>query len=550
MAEEKQDQDSAKILTGPEAAASVVQLEAGKILTPATPKIILPPVPKILTTPLDAAEFEIPQVAYFTPPWGASAIDKQMHNKAKEISADDRIKMVLRWLIEPSHVVATTGHKGSGKSHTNVFLIWFAANFHKIFPQDPDDGYEVFTNMIFKKKISKGKFQLGFPERVHYINNFYDLLKETSKILRSSKRKILVVWDEIQNFMSCYNWSENLVKQIVLYFGILRKLRQAYIISTPDFRLIPAGIRVWHRDNLTVHLFKDMGFVYELNGELKTNYRTKDIIFMEKQDWDVEFFEVGICPWNSPESSIPIGGFTYDHMVSGSMFKGGFTGYNFNFKDMNDYVEGRIGEDIPELLCEFFENLEGERDKIEADKILTAQMAQETEASPAKTENPFEITFGMTDEQKIRVEDNLLKYLAFHTHAPVQEITKWGLKISKKKIKDKMEYYREQAGQYKESDNLLRFPVQNADPDPEDDGPSAEPKVGPDGELILEGQEPGDQDQGQDPLEPQAQLEQLEEPAGPKNPYVGKRGRGRPKKLQCLGKVESYDPMSNGQFNQ
>lgn len=387
-----------------------------------TPILILPDDAEKVILPVEGPKFQTteffpkPKVAWFNPPH--SPDEKIEIEGVGQITGDDLLKAVLKYLTDPSHVVAVTGHKGSGKSHVVAYIIWFCANIHKIIPGHP--GKIVLTNMIFKQKQADGSWKKAYPPNVRYVNNFYDVLRMTAEILRNTEKEVVVVWDELQNFMSAYNWSENLAKQIVLYFGILRKFKQSYVLSLPDQKLMPAGIRDWNRDVLTAHLYKDLAATGDLNFQQKTNYRVKDICFVEKKGFKVEYFEVGTCPWNMPADKVPIGGYIYDHLVSASMFLGGFEGYKFHFKHMNDYIEGIISEEIPDKLMEFFEKLEGVRSQIEGGATPEEAGAPER---PKEEIRPTMSKGERSDWERAK----LLKFLAVHTNLPKKALRGIGL---------------------------------------------------------------------------------------------------------------------------
>jgi hypothetical protein len=271
-----------------------------------------------------------------------------MHTPPKGVNSD--IAICLEWLMKPSNVILMGGKKRTGKSHILIFLTWYAVAVLNC---------EVLTNMVFKRRLPDGdpsgkKFILEYPPGVTYCNTLLDVMLHTVRIMNTSDKNVIVVMDELQNFMSAYEWNSPLGKDFVIFLGIISKLRQTYILATPDIKMFPRGIRDPDADVATALMYKDIEHTYDFNSKAGTMYTSKEIIFLERPGCKKEIWEVGMCPWTLPEDQVPIGQIVYDHLVPGSRFSLGTLGdYTFDFRDVVAKVEHVTSEDIPGKLIEY-----------------------------------------------------------------------------------------------------------------------------------------------------------------------------------------------------
>ena len=286
---------------------------------------------------------------------------------------------------------------------------------------------EVLTNMVFKKRLPdnhpSGRMFEGpvYPPGVTYCNSLLDVMLHTARIINTSQKNIFIVMDEIQNFMSAYEWNSPLGRDFVIYLGIISKLRQTYMLATPDIKMFPRGIRDPDADVATALLYKDIEHTYDFNLKAGTGYKSKEVVFVERPGCKKEVWEIGLCPWAMPEEQVKVGNFVYDHLVPGSRFTLGKIGdYEFDFRDVIAKVEHTIAEAIPGKLIEYVREINAYQKYLnmrsESTVSGTAKSASETAGEIATPDpvrivgpdgEPIEPDHGTPDDhgEEVQVED-------------------------------------------------------------------------------------------------------------------------------------------------
>lgn len=359
-----------------------------------------------------------------------------------------RMRIALKWLLAPSNVILVGGKKRSGKSHLLAWLAWYAATQLNCI---------VLTNMVYKKKVGPpeqgwphGKFVMEYPPNVHYCNSLLDVMIWTADIITTTDKTILIIMDEIQNFMSAYEWNSPLAKDFVIFLGIISKLKQAYILATPDISKFPLGIRDPAADVATALFYKDIEHTYDFNAKADTLYKAKELVFVEREGCAKDIWEIGICEWAMHEAQVEIGGYVYDHLVPGSRFELGTAGdYEFDFKDIIEATEHRMAEEIPGKLVEFANTMRTYRqiwsggdpsnDEGEGDNEEGATSAIQTARSMARIEP------GMPEVARKQLErEVILPYIATFTNMKPIEIANSGFSYSNTSIYSQLKTVRDQ----------------------------------------------------------------------------------------------------------
>lgn len=347
--------------------------------------------------------------------------------------------------MKPSNVILMGGKKRTGKSHILVLLTWYA---HAILDA------EVLTNMVFKQRQPDGKFKLAYPPGVTYCNTLLDVMIHTARIVNTTNKNIVIVMDEIQNFMSAYEWNTPMGRDFVIYLGIISKLRQTYILATPDIKMFPRGIRDPDADVATALFYKDIEHTYDFNAKAGATYRSKEIVFLERPGCKKEVWEIGVCPWARDESTVLVGEFVYDHLVPGSRFSLGTIGdYTFDFRDVIAKVEHTIAEEIPGKLVEYVREIKAyerylslrsqsrQSGEVESAGEISAAKASpdptvvsDEEIAVTSSEPPVVIQSITGDEDKKTKKqleaDLIIPYLALYTNFKPSELVGRGFQYS------------------------------------------------------------------------------------------------------------------------
>lgn len=242
--------------------------------------------------------------------------------------------------------------------------------------------------------------------------------------------------DELQNFISAYEWNTPLAKDFVLFLGIISKLRQTYLLATPDPVMFPRGIKDPGADVYTALFYKDIEHTYDFNFLAGKHFTVKELIFLERHGCRKEVWKIGVCPWARPEATVKPGEFVYDHMVPGSRFsKGIVNGYEFDFRHVVEALEGRISEEIPDRLIQYVKRYSS-LDTITASQIEAAQNVELPEITPDMSPR---------DRKKLEKEI-IIPYLATFTKVNPSEVTDKGLLYSNPHIFSMWRRYLKETG--------------------------------------------------------------------------------------------------------
>lgn len=353
--------------------------------------------------------------------------------KPTDVGISESVMYALMWLLKPSNVILVAGKKRTGKTHLLTWLTWYSVMF---------ENAEVLTNMVFKQRQPDGKFKLGYPPGVTFCNSLLDIMIHTARVITEGNKKVIVVMDEIQNFIAAYDWNSPLAKDFVIFLGIISKLKQTYILATPDYKMFPRGIRDPDADVATVLLYKDIAHTHDFNRECGTDYKTKELVFVERPGCEKEAWEIDICPWARSEETVEVGEFVYDHLVPGSRFSlGTIGGYTFDFRDIIETLEHCIAEEIPERLVAWVKQINGYKRYLEFQRRRLANdsappeasnaAVQPTQSAPVQNPPKIEITKTMTPEQCLQIEDEVVfPYLTMKTSIVPAEMVGKGLAYS------------------------------------------------------------------------------------------------------------------------
>jgi hypothetical protein len=330
-----------------------------------------------------------------------------LHNRIRQ-------RQIMDYYLTPGYAYIWSGAKGSGKTHGATNFSYIAWNSY---------DFEIITNKIFKRFDGDDKFTLCYPEGVHYVKTFLDIIRITAQIMKDSPtKKILVDIDESQNFMDAYHWSNDVALDLSVYLGVCRKFRQVWMFATPAFNLIPLAIRDWNRHTLTAHFFKSTGGVAKFNREAGTNFSTQQITFCEIDGYDhTEPSLVTTTPWTTPNKLLKPGDIIYDHEVPGNMLELGTigTGKNkipFSFRELVRFTEECISEDLPDRLMKFVREV----DELNAGGVVDGKEVKIVERAPDWTKVRANMPHS---ELKEGIDKVLIPIMAIYT-------TKKGLEIA------------------------------------------------------------------------------------------------------------------------
>jgi len=282
----------------------------------------------------------------------------------------------LRKTFKGGKTNSISGDKGGGKTHLAVLFIAILKAL----------GFEVFTNILFKKCVSidkngRKKFVEAYPEGIHKVESLTDLLKQICQILMNDPYKPSVFfWDELQNSLSAYDWNTELFRAIIKFLSITRKFGLddnkrnisgglCVTVMTPSFyRGIPKAIR----EELDSAFMKDEE-LYELFMKMFPDgkiYDQKEICFYKRGRRNIlneynlgEIFEVGTCNL-CDEDKAKVGDIVYAQKGFSFLEFGKFdTGKKLKLDDFNDflnYTSKAIPEDLPKCVLDY---LKGDMNK-------------------------------------------------------------------------------------------------------------------------------------------------------------------------------------------
>ena len=211
-------------------------------------------------------------------------------------------------VLTPGSIVTTTGKYSDAFVKTLEFHEW--AN-----------GAEILTNGTYNR----------YPKRVHHVESLSEIMKVTAMILSEGDHPIFINLDIDKNCLSTVDSR----KDFVLFTCITRKFRQAWNFQVKNGNHLPRVLKDWDLDILTGHFYTAAPDIRGFNRDAETEYRSAEIVFLEKQGFEVEVFAVGKTPW--PTRTV------------GQNFR-----FDVPFQKIIHLVETKTSEEIPKALAKYY----------------------------------------------------------------------------------------------------------------------------------------------------------------------------------------------------
>jgi hypothetical protein len=397
------------------------------------------PVTKIITDaalPLRGFEAAVWRKVRYDP---VARKDRARIEGATKLSPKETLDF-YEWMLTSGHAYIWSGPRGSGKTHgvTNfAYIAWKKFNF------------VILTNKVFKRKKADGGFELHYPENVYYIESFLQIMQLTAMVMKTKPgKRIFVDLDETQNFMSCYQWSEDVALDLSIFLSGTRKYGMIWNFTTTAWELLPAAIREWRRNAITAHLYKSDKATWKFNRRAKRDYIPQQITFMEKDGFEKsEPIFVEVTEWTKPKELMVPGDIIYDHEVNGNILElgavvckdcrggrlgddgkkcGGCDGWGFNdfsFREVIRRTQGCIAEDLVGRLVGYMDEIERLNGALPASLVGRISEPVETPEIEEKEPSAFD---ELKNKKRVAADEanTIIRDAALNSTRTVREIFK------------------------------------------------------------------------------------------------------------------------------
>lgn len=213
-------------------------------------------------------------------------------------------------VLTPGSIVSTTGRYSEAFSR--------AIEYHML-----SKGAVVLTNAVYEK----------YPEGLHHVESLSEIMKMTAVILNEGDHPLFISLDIPRDCFSKFSAAK--ARDFVLFTGITRKFRQTWNLQVKNWNLLPPLLKNWDFDILTGHFYTDATDTRGFNDDAGSAYNPSEIIFFEKQGFEVEVFTIENPPLPS--------------RTPGKTFH-----FDTPFREIIHLVEKKTAEEIPKTLIKHY----------------------------------------------------------------------------------------------------------------------------------------------------------------------------------------------------